>query len=180
MTTARHWLIIDDDPVFADTLARALSQQGLSVATARDADAALTAVAAQTPDRIVLDLKLGDDHGLTLLPALLAHAPDARVLVLTGYSSIATAVEAIKRGAWQYLPKPATGAAIVQALEAERETPPPVPAHPPSVERLEWEHIQRVLQAHDGNISATARALGMHRRTLQRKLDKHAPHARRG
>ncbi len=110
--------------------------------------------------------------GLVALPQLLESVPEARLVVLTGYSSIATAVAATKAGACNYLCKPATIDQILEAFESTGDQAPEIPVDPISVERLEWEHIQRVLQDHDGNISATARALGMHRRTLQRKLQK--------
>lgn len=125
------------------------------------------------PDRIVLDLKLGGESGLSVLQKIMTQQTTARVLILTGYSSIPTAVEAIKLGACNYLCKPAAVDDILGAFDKNSaDASIPLEAHPPSVNRLEWEHIQRVLQQHDGNISSTARALGMHRRTLQRKLQK--------
>jgi two-component system response regulator RegA len=123
----------------------------------------------------VLDLKLGEESGLALIPELLEIRPELRILLLTGYASIATAVEAIKRGAWDYLAKPVDADQVVQALRggghADEEAAAPVFAAPP-LKRLEWEHIQRVLAECDGNISEAARRLGLHRRTLQRKLSK--------
>ena len=127
----------------------------------------------------VLDLKLGEENGLRLIPELHALVPDMRVLLLTGYASIATAVEAIKRGAHDYLAKPVDADAVVRALldgegpEVGDDEVPDAPEAPLALRRLEWEHIQRVLTECDGNISETARRLGMHRRTLQRKLSKH-------
>lgn len=167
-------LIIDDNPVFAATLARTLERRGIAACTATDADAALAVARAARPRRIVLDLNLAGTSGLMLIPALLATRPDCRIVVLTGYASIATAVEAIKLGATQYLAKPVEIEAIIAAFgEDAPERPDPLPAEGPlSVDRLEWEHIQRVLHENEGNISATARALKMHRRTLQRKLTK--------
>jgi two-component system response regulator RegA len=124
---------------------------------------------------VVLDLKLGADNGLALIPQLLAAAPGARILLLTGYASIATAVEAIKRGAHDYLAKPVDADAVVRALsedDGDEEAALPSADAPPPLRRLEWEHIQRVLTECDGNISEAARKLGLHRRTLQRKLAK--------
>lgn len=171
--SALRYLVIDDDPAFSAMLSRALARRGCDTRVANDADTALAVLTEWTPDRAILDLKLEHESGLTLLPRLKALQPDLDVVILTGYSSIATAVEAIKLGASNYLCKPAGIEEILGAFGAEGKTPVPQPAAtPPSVERLQWEHIQRVLQEHGGNISATARALGMHRRTLQRKLTK--------
>ncbi|HUH36708.1 MAG TPA: response regulator transcription factor [Spongiibacteraceae bacterium] len=166
-------LLVDDDPVFLQSLARALARRDLAVATAEDAASALQQAARLRPTRAVVDLKLADSSGLTLIPQLRELVPEMTIVILTGYSSITTAVEAIKLGADNYLCKPASSAEILAAFELQTPDPAmPLPEHPPSVERVEWEHIQRVLADHDGNISATARALGMHRRTLQRKLQK--------
>lgn len=165
-------LLIDDDEVFRHSLQRALVREGHEVLTAADGDAALAQLRAQPCDACVLDLRLGEDSGLVLLAELLACQPDLRVLMLTGYSSIATAVAAIKRGAHQYLAKPATVADILKALAVTAPDPVALPAEPHSVDRLAWEHIQRVLAEEQGNISACARRLGMHRRTLQRRLAK--------
>jgi two-component system response regulator RegA len=128
--------------------------------------------AASVPDYIVLDLNMPGTSGLVVLPHLLELAPTARLLVLTGYSSIATAVQATKAGACNYLCKPASIDEIIAALGGGTVPQADVAQQPTSLNRLEWEHLQRVLQENDGNISATARALGMHRRTLQRKLQK--------
>jgi two-component system response regulator RegA len=169
-------LVIDDDAIFNGVLVRALTRRGFKAQGATNPDGALAAARAAAPDAVVLDLNLGAVSGLNLIQPLLAVAPHCRIVVLTGYASIATAVEAIKLGATQYLAKPVEVDAIVAACvepetaEAAVESTPP--ADPLSVSRLEWEHIQRVLHQHDGNISATARALKMHRRTLQRKLAK--------
>ncbi len=165
-------LLVDDDPVFRDVLGRALQRRGLKVATAASVADGLALCSQQSWQWAVIDLKLPDGSGLQLVEAL-APAAVTRVLVLTGYASIATAVEAVKLGAVNYLPKPATAAEILAALDQDGgNSDVPISTAPPSVDRLEWEHIQRVLQQHDGNISATARALNMHRRTLQRKLAK--------
>lgn len=171
-------LIVDDDDTFAHVLARALSSRGFAVQTAGDADSAVMVARKQRPAFCVLDLKLGENNGLRLVPELKAIVPDMRILLLTGYASIATAVEAIKRGAHDYLAKPVDADAVARALLepdttlANDEGPEP-PEAPLPLRRLEWEHIQRVLVECDGNISETARRLGMHRRTLQRKLAKH-------
>lgn len=169
-------LVIEDDETFNAVLSRALTRHGFEVARATNADAALDAARAVPPDAVVLDLNLGSSSGLHLIRPLLDIAPACRIVVLTGYASIATAVEAIKHGATQYLAKPVEVEAIVAAFETAPESEPAVEAAPPSdplsVSRLEWEHIQRVLLENDGNISSTARALKMHRRTLQRKLAK--------
>lgn len=173
MSAVMTWLLIDDDAVFRGVLARALGRRGQRVREAASAEAALAAVRTQAPERVLLDLRLERDSGLRLLPELLALAPAAEVVVLTGYASITTAVDAIKLGAVNYLSKPVEVADILNAFEAEPASTADVDDEGPmSVDRLEWEHIQRVLAEHDGNISATARALGMHRRTLQRKLQK--------
>ena len=168
-----HLLLVDDDPTFTRVMARAMSRRGLHVSIAGSAEEGLEMAKQDLPDYAVLDLKMEGDSGLVLLPKLLELDPEMKVLILTGYSSIATAVEAIKRGACNYLCKPADADDVLAALlskHADLDTL--VPENPMSVARLQWEHIQRVLAEHDGNISATARALGMHRRTLQRKLQK--------
>lgn len=166
-------LVIDDDDTFNAVLTRTLSRRGYQVTGVMDAANALVAARAAPPAAVVLDLNLGSASGLTLIQPLLDIAPACRIVVLTGYASIATAVEAIKLGATQYFAKPVEVAAIMTAFDAEANVPT-TDATPPrdllSVGRLEWEHIQRVLHEHDGNISSTARALKMHRRTLQRKL----------
>ncbi len=166
-------LLVDDDPVFAGTLAQALRRRGHQVELAHDFDTALEHAAQGEFNAAVLDLNLATDSGLRLIAPLKATCPDLRILLLTGYASIATAVAAIKLGARHYLPKPAGVEEILAALgreQGDEEVPPA--AEPMSVDRLEWEHIQKVLLGNDGNISATARALKMHRRTLQRKLTK--------
>ncbi len=165
-------LLVDDDTTFCQVLARALEKRGFAVTVAYSVEQALPLARAYPPEYAVVDLKMDGASGLTLVHAL--HELDAatRIVVLTGYASIATAVEAIKLGATQYLSKPANADEIVAAFGHLASTDTLLKALPSSVERLEWEHIQRVLQEHQGNISATARALNMHRRTLQRKLAK--------
>jgi two-component system response regulator RegA len=166
-------LVIDDDPAFNRVLSRALRGRGFEAVSAQSAEEALALIPEARAGRAVLDLNIAGTSGLTLIAPLLAADPDCRIVVLTGYASIATAVEAIKLGATHYLAKPTDVDAILAAFEATAPqadfTPP---SQPLSVDRLEWEHIQRVLKEHDGNISSTARALKMHRRTLQRKLMK--------
>lgn len=164
-------LLVEDDAVFAGVLGRALGRYGYDTAHASDAVAALRMAGDMRPDAALVDLKLGQDSGLKLIPELMERCPGLRIVVLTGYASIATAVQAVKLGAVEYLAKPADVEDVVAALDGSR--PARAPDGIPSVRRLEWEHIQRVLHEHAGNVSAAARALGMHRRTLQRKLAKH-------
>ncbi len=168
-------LLVDDDEIFRETLARACRRQGHEVATAEDGTAARHQLGSFAPDACVLDLRLASESGLNLLPQLLAQAPGLNILMLTGYSSIATAVEATKRGAVNYLAKPATVQDILRALgegpqEVSAQSDAEDEGQALSVDRLAWEHIQRVLLEEGGNISSTARRLGMHRRTLQRRL----------
>lgn len=167
-------LLVDDDAVFAAVLARALGARGFTVSTANDGNSALAIARELAPPYAVLDLKLGAENGLALIPELLAARPGLRILLLTGYASIATAVEAIKRGAHDYLAKPVDADQVVQALlgDGNREAGHAPPEHAPPLKRLEWEHIQRVMAESDGNVSEAARRLGLHRRTLQRKLSK--------
>ena len=167
-------LVIDDDETFNTVLTRALNRRGFDAASAGDAQSALSLAQTRRPARVVLDLNLAGSSGLALIEPLLAINPACRIVVLTGYASIATAVDAIKLGAVQYLAKPVDVEAILAAFEAgDRPSTDDAPnSEPLSVGRLEWEHIQRVLHENSGNISETARALKMHRRTLQRKLAK--------
>ena len=166
-------LLVDDNEIFCGVLGKALARRGYAVAVAHDPASAAGLAQRHLPDYAVVDLKMPGASGLTLIGQLKAINPAMRIVVLTGYASIATAVEAVKLGATHYLAKPADADAVVAALAAgEGDAAAPVPGGPPSVERLEWEHIQNVLAEHAGNISATARALNMHRRTLQRKLAK--------
>lgn len=166
-------LVLDDDVPYAEALARSLTRRGYPVRLAHDLESALAVARAEPPDAAVLDLKLAEATSLPLIAPLRALNPAMRILLLTGYASIATAVEAIKLGATHYLPKPAEADEILAALGREGgDAEVGAPEEPMSVDRLEWEHIQKVLAEHDGNISATARALKMHRRTLQRKLMK--------
>jgi two-component system response regulator RegA len=172
--TADRVLVIDDDETFNRVLTRALVRHGLAAESATDAESALALARRGRPARVVLDLSLGGSSGLALIEPLLRLNPDCRIVVLTGYASIATAVDAIKLGAVQYLAKPVEVEAIIAAFDIGRRpnVDEPPASEPLSVDRLEWEHIQRVLREHEGNVSATARSLKMHRRTLQRKLAK--------
>jgi two-component system response regulator RegA len=165
-------LLADDDATFCGVLSRALEKRGFAVTVARSVEEAIPVAQHNPPEFAVVDLKMSGASGLTLVKLLHEFDPATRIVVLTGYASIATAVEAIKLGATQYLSKPANADEIVAAFGHHPSDALPLNNHPPSVERMEWEHIQRVLQENQGNISATARALNMHRRTLQRKLGK--------
>jgi two-component system response regulator RegA len=165
-------LLVDDDATFCNVLARALEKRGFMVTVTHTVEQAMPLARACPPEYAVVDLKMSGASGLTLVQTLHELDPATRIVVLTGYASIATAVEAVKLGATQYLSKPANADEIVAAFGHSASADAPLSAQPPSVERLEWEHIQRVLHEHAGNISATARALNMHRRTLQRKLMK--------
>lgn len=166
-------LIIDDDAHFSTVLANAFKRRGYTATNRHDGAGALAACKEWHFNLAVLDLKLEQESGLQLIVPLKELLPTLRIVVLTGYSSIATAVEAVKLGAENYLCKPASVADILTAFEISGPDPNiTIPETPPSVERLEWEHIQKELARNEGNISATARSLGMHRRTLQRKLQK--------
>jgi len=167
-------LVIDDDEVFCQTLCRSLQRRGFEAFYATDGDEAMELTGARNPDYVVLDLRLGEDSGLQLIRPLLDAAPGLRIVVLTGYASLTTAVQAVKLGAVNYLAKPVDAGAILRALTEAADTPDLDVSEltPTPLKQLEWEHLQRVLDENDGNISATARQLGMHRRTLQRKLQK--------
>jgi two-component system response regulator RegA len=167
------WLLIDDDHAFLQILKRSLLRRGIIATSAQSAVQAQQLLTETRFTQCVLDLNLAGESGLQLLPELLTTQPQLRILVLTGYGSIATAVEAMRRGAVNYLCKPASVSQLIAGFDPV-EAPPALRPEPPSVGEMEWEHIQRVLSEHDGNVSATARALGMHRRTLQRKLQKHS------
>ena len=146
-----HLLLVDDDATFTRVMARAMARRGFRVSTAGSAEEGLTIAQADLPDYAALDLKMDGDSGLVLLPKLLELDPEMRVVILTGYSSIATAVEAIKRGACNYLCKPADADDVLAALLSEHaDLDTLVPENPMSVDRLQWEHIQRVLTEHEG------------------------------
>ncbi|MGE0486486.1 MAG: response regulator transcription factor [Gammaproteobacteria bacterium] len=166
-------LVVDDDEAFREVLAAALRRRGFIVTTAGDATAALDAARTHQPTHVVLDLRLEQDSGLQLIEPLRATNPEVRIVVLTGFASIATAVHAIKLGAVQYLTKPADADEIIEAFGG-RTTAAEIalPAEPTPLQHLEWEHIQKTLIACHGNVSDAARKLGLHRRTLQRKLQK--------
>jgi two-component system response regulator RegA len=165
-------LLVDDDATFRNVLSRALEKRGYAVTCASNVEQALPIASANPPEFAVLDLKMDGASGLVLVQKLHELDPATRIVMLTGYASIATAVEAIKLGATQYLSKPANADEIVAAFGHNASTDVQLEAQPATVERLEWEHIQRVLHENGDNISATARILNMHRRTLQRKLSK--------
>ena len=166
-------LLVDDDEDFLNALAPAMRKRGFLVSLANSAESAFELAKQEAPEFAVVDLKMPGNSGLVLVRQIASLNAGTRIVVLTGFASIATAVEAIKLGATHYLAKPVDADEIVAAFEkqsgnAELE----LSTNPLSIDRLEWEHIQRVLAEHDGNISATARSLNMHRRTLQRKLGK--------
>jgi two-component system response regulator RegA len=166
-------LIVDDDEVFCAVLSDALSERGYRVATAYTLDDGLRQAQQLEPEYAVVDLRIGRDSGLVLAERLHAMDENTRIVVLTGYASIATAVEAIKLGAVHYLAKPADADEILASLHKDQGDPrTPLADTPLTVRRLEWEHLQKVLAECDNNVSAAARKLRMHRRTLQRKLAK--------
>lgn len=169
-------VIIEDDEAFANVLARRLSSKGFEAYHAVNANDALMLCRTHMPSFVLVDMKLADDNGLELLKPLRALLPQARIILLTGFASIATAVDAIKLGADDYLPKPVDTQTLLNTLlvksEGVESEIDDIEETVMSPQRLEWEHIQQVLKANDGNISATARQLQMHRRTLQRKLQK--------
>ena len=167
-------LIVDDDLTFCTVLGRAMSRRGFSVTCAHSVEQALECAEVCTPEYAIIDLRLPGMSGLILVEKLKALDPGTRIVMLTGYASIATAVEAIKLGATHYLAKPVDADEIVVAFErTSGDADVQISSHPLSVDRLEWEYIQRVLNENKGNISVTARTLNMHRRTLQRKLTKY-------
>jgi two-component system response regulator RegA len=171
----RTLLIVDDDEPLCQRLARAMERRGFVVQTA-DSVAGGTRLAGERPPAFaVVDLRLGDGSGLEIVKVIRHTRPAARIVMLTGYGNIATAVAAVKAGAVDYLPKPVDADAVERALLATDAALPPPPEDPMSADRVRWEHIQRVFEQCDRNVSETARRLKMHRRTLQRILGKHAP-----
>lgn len=168
-------LILDDDAAFRTRLARALEQRGFEVLAASSVAEASEITSKTPPAYAVLDLRLEDGSGLAVVEALNKSRPDCRVVILTGYGAIATAVAAVKAGAIDYLAKPADPEDIVKALLASPDEKPEPPENPMSADRIRWEHIQRVYELCGHNVSETARRLNMHRRTLQRILAKRAP-----
>lgn len=171
-------LLVDDDEVFRSRLARSLSERGFEVRTASDYDSALAAAKEESPEYAVVDLRMPGHSGLEVVRDLAALDASTRILVLTGYGSIATAVDAVRLGAIQYLTKP-VGITELLAAFARAQQPPLMPQEAdfrlPSLARAEWEYIQRALAECAGNVSEAARRLGMHRRSLQRKLSKYPP-----
>jgi two-component system response regulator RegA len=173
-------LLVDDDLSHVQRLTRALLDRGYRVVAVASAEAATAAAAQLQPDAVVLELKLPDASGLECLRSLRATRPHLRAIIVTAYGSIASAVEAVHRGARDYLSKPADADRILAALQRDPSRPSAETiGTPPSLDRLEWEHIQRVLADHGGNISRTAAALGIHRPSLQRKLVKFPPSERK-
>ncbi len=166
-------LIVDDDPIFSEVLAKALNKRDFTVTTATDVENAKQLLEEFQPDYAVVDLRMPGPSGLELIPLLCELNKQMKIVILTGYASISTAVEAVKLGATHYLTKPADADEIVAAFERKGgETQTDIASKPISLDRLEWEHIQKVLAECDGNVSEAARRLGLHRRTLQRKLQK--------
>lgn len=171
----RSLLLVDDDRPFLQRMSRALEQRGFEVVTAESVAEGLATVRSAAPACAVVDMRLADGNGLDVIEALQRAREDARVVVLTGYGNIATAVTAVKLGAIDYLAKPADADEVIAALtrkDGERAVPP---ENPMSADRVRWEHIQRIYELCDRNVSETARRLSMHRRTLQRILAKRAP-----
>jgi two-component system response regulator RegA len=168
-------LLVDDDATFSRVLSAALAKRGFCVNIANSVEQAIPLAEANPPEFAIVDMKMKGAPGLVLVKVLHELDPNTRIVVLTGYASINTAVEAIKLGATQYLAKPANADEIVAAFSHKADGNIPFTVQPARIGNLEWEHIQRVLRENDDNISATARALNMHRRTLQRKLNKPPP-----
>ena len=171
----RTLLLVDDDEAFVKRLARAMEKRGFIPETAESVAAGKAIAQSRPPAYAVVDLRLEDGNGLEVVSALHTKRPDARAVVLTGYGNIATAVTAVKLGAVDYLSKPADADDVINALLVTGEDKPEPPENPMSADRVRWEHIQRVYELCDRNVSETARRLNMHRRTLQRILAKRAP-----
>ena len=169
---ARSVLVVDDDEVFRRRLGKAFRDRGFDVRTARDAAEAIRAARQDSPEFAVVDLRMPDASGLDVVRELHGIDPASVIVMLTGYGSIATAVEAVRLGAVHYLSKPVDIDQILAAFSGKSAASPVSPDSVPSLARVEWEHIQRVLRDCDGNISQAARLLGLHRRSLQRKLSK--------
>ncbi|MEL6409473.1 MAG: ActR/PrrA/RegA family redox response regulator transcription factor [Pseudomonadota bacterium] len=171
----RSLLLVDDDEPFLRRLAKAMEKRGFEVETADSVAAGKSIAKSRPPAYAVCDLRLEDGNGLDVVELIREKRPEARVVVLTGYGAIATAVAAVKIGATDYLSKPADATDITHALLADEDEMPPPPENPMSADRVRWEHIQRVYELCDRNVSETARRLNMHRRTLQRILAKRSP-----
>jgi len=168
-------LLVDDDDSFVKRLAKAMEKRGFQPECAQSVAEGRAMARARPPAYAVIDLRLQDGNGLEVVETLREVRPDCRIVVLTGYGAIATAVAAVKIGATDYLSKPADANDVTNALLARNETLPPPPDNPMSADRVRWEHIQRVYELCDRNVSETARRLSMHRRTLQRILAKRSP-----
>jgi two-component system response regulator RegA len=168
-------LLVDDDEPFLRRLAKAMEKRGFAVETADSVAGGRAIATARPPAYAVVDLRLEDGSGLDVVESIRDRRPDAKVVVLTGYGAIATAVAAVKIGATDYLAKPADADDVSAALLAANDELPPPPENPMSADRVRWEHIQRVYELCDRNVSETARRLNMHRRTLQRILAKRSP-----
>ena len=168
-------LLVDDDEPFLRRLAKAMEKRGFTVETADCVAAGKAIATARPPAYAVVDLRLEDGTGLDVVETLRARRPESRIIVLTGYGAIATAVAAVKIGATDYLSKPADATDVMNALLSKSDELPPPPENPMSADRVRWEHIQRVYELCDRNVSETARRLNMHRRTLQRILAKRSP-----
>ena len=173
--TDRSLLIVEDDKPFLERLARAMETRGFAVTSCESVADGLTQIAKAAPAFAVVDLRLGDGNGLDVVSALKRKRPEARAIILTGYGNIATAVTAVKLGAVDYLSKPADADDVVSALLASGNQKSEPPSNPMSADRVRWEHIQRIYEMCNRNVSETARRLNMHRRTLQRILAKRAP-----
>jgi len=171
----RSLLLVDDDEPFVKRLAKAMEKRGFLPETAESVAAGRAIATARPPAYAVVDLRLEDGNGLDVVELLRERRPDCRIVVLTGYGAIATAVAAVKIGATDYLSKPADANDVTNALLQRGENMPPPPENPMSADRVRWEHIQRVYEMCDRNVSETARRLSMHRRTLQRILAKRSP-----
>ena len=171
----RDLLLVDDDKPFLARMARAMETRGFAVRMAESVSEGVAEVRRQAPNYAVVDLRLGDGSGLDVIKVLHEARPDARAIVLTGYGNIATAVTAVKLGAIDYLAKPADADAVYNALISNADQRDALPENPMSADRVRWEHIQRVYELCNRNVSETARRLNMHRRTLQRILAKRAP-----
>lgn len=166
-------LLVDDDEVFCQVLSRALRKREYNVSVAYNFNQAVKLAEQYHPEFAIVDLRIGTDSGLNVIKSLISIEPDIRIVILTGYASISTAIESIKLGAIHYLTKPADVDEILQSFyHDEGNADINLQTQPMSAKRMEWEHLQKVLHDHQGNVSAAARAMGMHRRTLQRKLSK--------
>lgn len=172
---ARTILVVDDDAPLRARLGRALESRGFSPTLAASVQEAVAALRTGAPEYAVVDMKLGDGAGLDVVHALREAGPDTRIVVLTGYGNIASAVAAVKAGVVDFLAKPADADDVARALLSDRAQPPAQPERLMTPNRVRWEHIQRIFELCGGNVSETARRLGMHRRTLQRILGKRAP-----